>query len=91
MAFDQDQQPLDDVFQPEDAGARQARRDANELASAEPPKSNGCRNIAIGCGCLTVLLVVVAVGVGIWAQQNWKGLAADFAKQVAQRGVASCD
>lgn len=91
MASDQDQQPLDDVFQPEDAGARQARRDTEERDAVAPAKSNGCRNIAIGCGCVTVLLLAVAVVVGLWVQQNWKGVAADFAKQVAQQAVQTSE
>lgn len=52
------------------------------------PRSNGCRNLAIGCGCATVCILLVAVGIGFWVANNWKTLAADIAKQVAADAVA---
>ncbi len=62
----------------------------DDRSSDERPKlrSNGCRNLAIGCGCATVCILLVAVGIGFWVAQNWKSLAADFTKQVAADAVA---
>ena len=88
MSTDQNQQPLENDFE---SGAAADRRDSQERDDAGAPKSNGCRNIAIGCGCLTVLLLVVGIGVGLWVQQNWKGLAADAAKMVAQQAVQEAE
>ena len=88
MSTDQNQQPLENDFE---SGAAADRRDSQERDDAGAPKSNGCRNIAIGCGCLTVLLVVVGISVGLWVQQNWKGLAADAAKMVAQQAVQEAE
>ena len=66
----------------------QESQPANEQFDPRPPRSNGCRNLALGCGCATAVILAVVAGLGVWVAMNWKNLAADFGKQIAADAVA---
>ena len=45
--------------------------------SVTPVKSNGCRNVLIGCGCLTAVSFALVLAGTFWVVSNWRFLAAE--------------
>lgn len=52
---------------------------ADDLSAkaAPPAKSNGCRNLLIGCGCLTAVSFALGMAGTYWVVNNWRFLAAE--------------
>ncbi|MEE3373338.1 MAG: hypothetical protein VX346_28640 [Planctomycetota bacterium] len=55
--------------------------------AATPKKSKGCRNLMIGCGCLTAVSLLLALAGTFWVARNWRFLAAQTGSLVIKSTI----
>ena len=56
-------------------------------AAASPAQSKGCRNLLLGCGCLTAVGFVIAIVGSYWVVSNWRFLAAETGSLFIKRAI----
>ncbi|MBB73105.1 MAG: hypothetical protein CMJ75_01185 [Planctomycetaceae bacterium] len=55
--------------------------------TATPVKSNGCRNLMIGCGCLAAVAIPITLAGTIWAVFNWRFMLAQTGTLVIKTAI----
>ena len=56
-------------------------------AATPPTQSKGCRNLLLGCGCLTAVGFVIATVGSFWVVSNWRFLAAETGSLFIKRAI----